>query len=158
MSEGLSSVRAVKICCTCREWKHLNAFHVRRLSKDGLQARCKACFRLQYKENKPQMRQAIDVRLERVRGDNQSRIAEHLLTHPCVDCGEADIRVLDFDHRDAREKRANVSKMMGSFSWRAIEAEIRKCDVVCANCHRRRTSERGSWWRQAVHEKHEDAT
>jgi hypothetical protein len=33
-----------------------------------------------------------------------------------------------------------------------IEAEIAKCDVRCANCHRRRTCERAGWWRQGVHE------
>lgn len=37
--------------------------------------------------------------------------------------------------------------------WRRILAEIEKCDVRCANCHRRVTVERGGWWRQAVHER-----
>ena len=142
----------MKACCTCREWKHLNAFHVRNRSADGRQARCKECFREQYRQDADLLRTAIDARLIRVRADNKRRLAEYLLSHPCVDCGEADIRVLDFDHLDATKKRANVSKMLRSFSWRTIEAEILKCDVVCANCHRRRTSERDGWWRQSVHE------
>ena len=37
--------------------------------------------------------------------------------------------------------------------WRTVLAEIEKCDVRCANCHRRITVERGGWWRQAVYER-----
>ena len=142
----------MKPCCTCREWKHLGAFHNRKRSADGRQARCKECYREQYRQDTDLLRTAIDERLARVRADNKRRLAEYFSVHPCVDCGEADIRVLDFDHRDPSTKRANVSRMLRSFSWRTIEAEIAKCDVVCANCHRRRTSERGCWWRQLVHE------
>ena len=142
----------MKACCTCHEWKHLNAFHMRNRSKDGRQARCKECFREQYRQDTDLLRTAIDARLIRVRADNKRRLAEYLVSHPCVDCGETDIRVLDFDHLDSEQKRANVSKMLRSFSWRTIEVEISKCEVVCANCHRRRTSQRSGWWRQLVHE------
>jgi hypothetical protein len=69
------------------------------------------------------------------------RILEFLRGHPCVDCGETDPVVLEFDH--LRDKVRNVSAMVNArMPWRAIEAEIEKCDVVCANCHRRRTAQR----------------
>jgi hypothetical protein len=66
-------------------------------------------------------------------------VLEYLLTHPCVDCGETDPVVLEFDH--LRDKLGNISAMYGH-AWRSILAEIAKCDVVCANCHRRRTARR----------------
>jgi hypothetical protein len=142
----------MKACCSCREWKHLNAFHNRKRSADGRQSRCKECFRDQYRAETDLLRAAIDARLVRVQADNKIRLAAFLAANPCVDCGETDIRVLDFDHRDAKQKRANISRMLRSFSWKTIETEIAKCDVVCANCHRRRTAVRGGWWRQLVHE------
>lgn len=65
----------------------------------------------------------------------------YLLEHPCVDCGETDITVLEFDH--LRDKTKDVSALMkGTSSWSRIEAEILKCAVRCANCHRRETERR----------------
>jgi hypothetical protein len=68
---------------------------------------------------------------------------------PCVDCGESDLRVLDFDHRDPAAKRENVGTLLTKpVSWRQILEEIEECDVRCANCHRRRTAEMNGWFRQ----------
>lgn len=63
----------------------------------------------------------------------------YLATHPCVDCGEDDVVVLEFDH--LRDKTANVSALVAGFSGiKRVFQEIEKCEVVCANCHRRRTA------------------
>jgi hypothetical protein len=63
---------------------------------------------------------------------------------PCMDCGGVfDPVCMDFDHRDPSTKKAGVA-------WRAAHglgaalAEIQKCDLVCANCHRLRTHRRRS--------------
>lgn len=79
---------------------------------------------------------------------NRVRLVEYLLAHPCVDCGEKDIRVLDFDHRDASVKTAGISRMAvgGHYCWARILQEIEKCDVRCANCHRRRTIGLPEWF------------
>lgn len=60
----------------------------------------------------------------------------------CVDCGESDTRVLDFDHVIGK-KVANVSDLVnGSYSIEKIKEEIRKCEIRCSNCHRIKTMER----------------
>jgi len=58
----------------------------------------------------------------------------------CVDCGyNVNPHALDFDHVRG-EKVGNVARMLSSnYAWSTIEAEIAKCEVVCANCHRIRT-------------------
>jgi hypothetical protein len=67
-------------------------------------------------------------------------IAAHLANHPCVDCGESDPIVLEFDHRDPALKRFNIGgAATHRFTLRVVQAEIEKCDVRCANCHRRKT-------------------
>lgn len=67
-------------------------------------------------------------------------IRDYLSEHPCVDCGEHDFVVLDFDHVRGEKVKA-ISKMVSSagYSLETIQKEIDKCDVRCANCHRRRT-------------------
>jgi ArsR family metal-binding transcriptional regulator len=80
------------------------------------------------------------------RADLQQFILEYLSSHPCVDCGESDPVVLDFDHvRD--EKRMGICLMVNqAYARQVLETEIAKCDVRCANCHRRRTAkEQGSY-------------
>jgi len=62
------------------------------------------------------------------------------------DCGEPDPVVLEFDHRDPNEKRIGISSMLTS-SKEAILAEIAKCDIRCANCHRRSTAKRFGYYR-----------
>lgn len=59
---------------------------------------------------------------------------------PCVDCGvEYPHYVMDLHHRDPSDKLYTVSQMSGqNKSWVLIKAEIDKCDVICANCHRER--------------------
>ena len=58
----------------------------------------------------------------------------------CVDCGEKDPIVLDFDHiHDS--KRYTISNMQ-KHSLAKVDKEIAKCVVRCANCHRRVTHQR----------------
>ena len=59
----------------------------------------------------------------------------------CVDCGESDPRCLDFDHVRGKKLRS-VSLMKTGYSVKVLREEIAKCEVRCANCHRKRTAER----------------
>lgn len=73
-------------------------------------------------------------------------VIDYLLTHPCVDCGETNPLVLDFDHVDD-DKEANVSQLIANdYSFERIKEEIAKCEVRCGNCHRRVTAKRENWW------------
>jgi hypothetical protein len=57
---------------------------------------------------------------------------------PCSDCGGVfDPVCMDFDHRPGERKRFAVGR--ADKKWETTLAEIAKCDLVCANCHRLRT-------------------
>jgi len=61
-------------------------------------------------------------------------IREYLQSHPCVDCGNSDIRVLEFDH--VRGEKKFCVGMQGLMTIECLLEEIAKCDVRCANCHK----------------------
>lgn len=66
-------------------------------------------------------------------------LVAQLKSVPCADCGSSfDPVCMDFDHREPGTKREAVSKIFKRGKI-AVLAEIAKCDVVCANCHRLRT-------------------
>ena len=61
-------------------------------------------------------------------------------------CNENDPIVLEFDH--LRDKRMNVAKLIqGGYPEKTILLEIEKCEVRCANCHRRKTAKDQGWWK-----------
>lgn len=70
------------------------------------------------------------------------RINALKLARGCADCGyNLYAAALQFDHVRG-DKEFNIASAIGS-TWSTLEAEIAKCDVVCANCHAVRTYERG---------------
>ena len=81
-------------------------------------------------------KQKIRIGRKLRRLSNRHQIVKYLLNNSCVDCGEDDILVLEFDHVRG-EKFKEVSKMM-RYSWERISEEIAKCEIRCCNCHTRR--------------------
>ena len=151
-----------KLCKRCGTTKSVNEFGRSGSRKDFCQDWCKECVKKRAKD-----RYAVDGGWVRVQAWNSERRLKHydlitayLREHPCVDCSEADPVVLEFDHRDPEKKQSDISKMAGRCSWKKIEKEIRKCDVVCSNCHRKRTAKQFGWrrWMQGVELEAQTAT
>lgn len=137
---------AVKLCTKCRDWKPLVSFS--RYSKEpgGRQPWCKKCAAIYYQENRAKIYPGIMERKKRVTQEIREYIWNYLTTHHCVDCGESDPLVLDFDHvRGIKLFNVSMATHHGSLK-KAIE-EIAKCDVRCANCHRRKTARDFGWWK-----------
>jgi hypothetical protein len=139
-----------KQCSSCGDRKPITAFHRNRSARDGRQSRCRVCNIEQakqfHRDNLIAVRRRISGWTRRIDVDNKRRVLDHLLCHPCVDCGEPDPVLLEFDHR--RDKVIGVAELLHRHvSWETVAAEIAKCEVRCANCHRRRTAMEGGWFR-----------
>ena len=108
-----------KVCSGCKKSLPYDNFFVDNSRKDGRGRMCRDC-KVLYNE------QRRKVRREYVR--------DYLLSHPCVDCGESRLTVLDFDHQ--RDKKIHIGVIVSNGgSMKTLKEEIAKCEVRCANCH-----------------------
>jgi hypothetical protein len=141
----------MKTCSNCKECKTEEYFSKSARNRDKLQSWCKICSRTarlkHYYDNHVVERSKTDSRNKIAYIKNMKLIWDYLLKHPCVDCGESNPIVLEFDHRDRSSKISNVQVLVNKyFKWDKIQAEIDKCDVRCANCHRVRTAIQLGWY------------
>lgn len=138
----------MKFCPRCKETKPLDAFFRKKDRRAG--SYCKPCQLSYVREHYRRTAGAYNARRYALHAiyteRNRGIVLRHLKTHPCVDCGERDLLVLDFDHISGT-KHGDISRMIGGgTSVERLEAEIAKCVVRCSNCPRRKTAtERGSY-------------
>lgn len=138
-----------KICTGCGAEKDIDDFAFKNIKKNIRKSKCRVCTSEygidHYNKNKADY--IARVRKNNIRYGQESveYVINYLLTHPCIDCGEDDIIILEFDHKDGKNKKQTVSYLIrGNYPISTIKKEIEKCDVRCANCHRRKTiNERG---------------
>lgn len=110
---------------------------------------CKDCRRIYHKRydskrSDKSKKNKLQKKLERLLY-LKKEVWKFLLDNPCVDCGESNPIVLEFDHID--EKFMEISEMIRhGFSIEKIFEEIQKCEVRCANCHRAKTAKDFNWF------------
>jgi hypothetical protein len=144
----------MKRCTLCRNDLPLAEFNRKAKSPDGLQNVCRECNRARarryYADNREKHVRVVMERTKHARRVAQAFIGQYLALHPCIDCGEGDIRVLDFDHRVGVDKVADVMRLVRlGHGLDTVAAEMAKCDIRYRNCHARVTYERsGNSWRQ----------
>jgi hypothetical protein len=130
----------MKQCSKCREWKEDDEFswHWVGLKKHSSCNECRRKYQADYYERTRQ-KQAEYKASRQVDKREEARhfVFQYLQSHPCELCGESDPYVLTFHHIRGR-KKMNVSQMVNQgYSIEALQDEIDKCQVLCANCHMR---------------------
>lgn len=146
------SLEKLKVCSVCRDEKSVEEFNKNKCKTDGLQTSCKPCNAKRsaayYERNKEEHKITTGIRRKANRNRNRQYVWDYLSAHPCVDCSEADPIVLEFDHVSGVKKCA-VSQLVAHHeaSLDTIYEEIQKCEVRCANCHRRKTFHQFNWYK-----------
>lgn len=98
-----------------------------------------------YEANKAKVKARTREYTTRVRKTVREWIRDYLREHPCVDCGETNPIVLEFDHvRGKKEFNIGEATSKGR-SLKRVQAEVEKCEVRCANCHRQKTYKEAGW-------------
>ncbi len=127
-----ATMKINKKCSICKEDKPFDSFHKDKKSKDGHFGYCKPCrknndakyYRTSNKQEISYARRhkmrAIITRYKRFKG--------------CCNCNEGHPCCLDFHH--LRDKLFVIA-LASDYGWTVVKEEIRKCVVICANCHRK---------------------
>ncbi|NBQ69425.1 MAG: hypothetical protein EBU46_11605 [Nitrosomonadaceae bacterium] len=131
----------MKKCSRCKSEKELSEFHLKNREKLQYHGHCKDCQRAYVRSH---YLANVDYYVRKANKNNRKyrRALDDLKEQPCTDCG---VRyphyVMDYDHIRG-EKVGNVSAMRYKGQKKLALAEIKKCELVCSNCHRIRTFNR----------------
>jgi hypothetical protein len=100
----------------------------------------RAASRRHYDRNSTSMKDRAAVQREIARQRNREYIAAIKSAAPCADCGISyPPYIMQFDHC-GEDKDRDVASLAGApVSIKRLQAEINKCEIVCANCHAERT-------------------
>lgn len=146
----------LKKCTKCGTEKPITEYFIKDKLKGRLHAQCKLCYKLHrqsyhlihYEKYRQQYLQRAQIRRERLRSEFRTNMLAYLSNKACIECGEADMRVLEMDHIDPAQKKFSVSQAVKlGYSWQEVLEELKKCQILCANCHKRRTAEQYQWYK-----------
>ena len=125
-------------CARCREWKPGEEFHASRTGQFSYCRDCRNEYDRAYYQRRGRAARLIRSRAHRGRARGWMVSLKDGL--PCKDCGELfPVWVMHWDHLPEFEKIAAISTMVGSRTRDAILEELKKCELVCGNCHVMRT-------------------
>lgn len=140
----------MKVCSQCQKSRRITSFNWKNKSNGIRHSFCKFCHKqyrdAHYRLNKTKRCKQAALRRGKGQIQFQEWIIAYLLQHPCVDCGEPDIVVLDFDHQT--NKSFTISRFVrNGANLERLIAEVAKCNVRCANCHRRKHAKENNNYR-----------
>ena len=121
-------------CKLCKKPVPANA----RADYDHKEPKCRAG-RPKKKHSQKRSLETARLTKQQVRIDTRVKSMLYLSAKGCHKCGERDPRKLEYDHKDPADKTRGISRLItDGYSWGSavLRAEIRKCRVLCANCHR----------------------
>jgi hypothetical protein len=135
----------MKFCSGCNQDRPVEEFHSNKSKQDGKQSVCKKCrtdySRAWYKKNKTLQKNRVAVNKK----SKRQFLFDYLSEHPCVVCGEKRIPTLHFDHLEDKSFNMGHAVTLGK-GLKLIQAEIEKCQILCANCHSMKTAEQFGWY------------
>lgn len=133
-----------RLCTMCNTPRPISEFNKSRTRSEHLRAHCKSCERKAakdfYKKNPEPYKRRAAVSRRNMAKKNKELANKIKQDSGCVSCGENTLCVLDFHHlhgnSKGREGGMPVSRA-ANVSIRKFRAELAKCVVLCANCHRK---------------------
>jgi 5-methylcytosine-specific restriction endonuclease McrA len=133
-----------RICSQCKEEKNLTSdfFNYKDKANKKFRTDCKVCQNAKqngcYKKKADYYKKVNKEYRSVLKEQNQKLLWDFLLKNPCVNCGETNPVVLELDH--LRDKKYNIGDIIFCHTWESVQEEIEKCQVLCSNCHKKKTA------------------
>lgn len=88
---------------------------------------------------------------------NRKLVFDYLKDKTCEECGEDHVACLEFDHLEECDKRHNISELVKNGApERILFKEIRKCRILCSNCHKKHTAQQQLWYYNLMSEEEQE--
>jgi hypothetical protein len=127
-----------KMCSKCGNEKEINEFPFKNKEKNIRHIVCKFCWKEIRKKSYNNNKEVTLKRNKRNKKKNLEWYVNYKSKLKCVNCGEDHPACLEFHHIDPNKKDFNISiNIRSTYSVNKILREIEKCDILCANCHRK---------------------
>lgn len=124
-----------KKCGACGHVKQISEFNRR---GDNLQGRCRACNKARLRKHYLENKQYYRDKHNRHRAKVFALFRDWKKDKVCSICGEDHVACIVLHHRNPNEKQGGISYLISrGWGWNRILDEILKCDILCANCHRK---------------------
>jgi len=146
----------MKTCIECKIEKNIEEFPWRNKTKNMRVGRCNLCHNKWYREyfakpdnRKKQVKRVSHINKRQIE-EARKYVFEFLKNNACIDCGEKNPIVLEFDHKNPKDKSFIISAALCTKSYITVDLvknEMQKCDVRCANCHRIKTAKEYGFWK-----------
>lgn len=146
----------MKTCTVCGVNKHEMDYFYRNKRNNKLHSQCKQCYvskrrdtwKAYYYKHGSKYREKAVSRNREIKNKLREKMLKYLSDKSCSVCGISDVRVLEFDHKDPSTKSfAIAAAIANTRSWDKILTEINKCQILCANCHKIKTSSEQNWYK-----------
>lgn len=136
-------------CNKCSVEKSPEDFHWKDKKNQKRSNQCKSCEREYgknwYKNNSKRQVELTKARTKKSVKEKKRYVFDYLKKNPCIVCGEKNPIKLEFDHVRAEKKNSICQLVIDGCGWEALQNEIAKCEVRCANCHKLKTAQDYNW-------------
>ncbi len=122
MSPRKSLEAKAKRTACARAWRKANSEKVK-------------AYRKAYRQ-RPGAKEKQKARMRKRLEEQKTWLLEYKKTHPCEKCGESHVACINFHHRNPKNKKFYISARSRR-GFGTLKKEITKCQVLCANCHRK---------------------
>lgn len=129
--------RSLKICCSCEKELDISNFSISKKRKDGLQSQCINCQKTYRRNHYLKNKEKYKEKSKKWKKAFHTWFQKFKTTLVCQKCDENHPACLEFHHKDPNEKESSVSQLVQYGNKKKLLEEIKKCDVLCANCHRK---------------------